>query len=358
MSTENMPRRIKTIRAQMSTRRIDGLVLTKPADVTYLTGFLGQDSWTIVTRNAVYLLTDSRYTEQAQKECVQTTIVERTGSIAEAAGMLLNRLKSVKITAVERSISLSLYTILRKSLHMPLRAVDDPVDEPRSRKDEDEIAVITTAISIATQAFIRLSHHIEPGITENTLAGLLDLEIRRSGGKSGFEPIVAFGSNASRPHHQPTQRKLGHRDTILIDFGAAYRGYCCDITRSFAFGTPPAAFRRAYEVLARAQSAALGSIRAGAVLEDVDAVAKRIIRESGLPVYGHGSGHGIGLEVHEMPFLKEKAKGKLQAGQIITIEPGIYLPGKFGIRLEDDILITETGCQILTRACPQTPLPT
>jgi Xaa-Pro aminopeptidase len=188
------------------------------------------------------------------------------------------------------------------------------------------------------------------------LAGLLDLEMRRQGAKVGFETIVAFGPNGSRPHHQPSERELAPRDSILIDFGARYQGYCCDITRTFPLGQPKAAFRRAYEVVAQAQAAAIGSARAGATLVDVDGAARKVIRDSGLPVYGHGTGHGFGLEIHEVPFLKPDAKGELKAGQVITIEPGVYLPGQLGVRIEDDILITATGCQILTTACPSTPL--
>jgi Xaa-Pro aminopeptidase len=357
MNTECITRRVRTIRADLGKRRIDALILTRPADVTYLTGFQGEDSWATVTRNAVYLVTDSRYTEQARKECVRTTIVERKGPIAEAAGWLLGKLRSVQTAGVDSSISLALYRTLKKSASIPLKAVGNPVEGPRSRKDQAEIAAIRAAASIAATAFEKAARRIKPGITESELAGLLDLEMRRLGAKVGFETIVAFGPNASRPHHQPSQRKLGPRDTVLIDFGARYEGYCCDITRSFAFGKPTPAYRRAYEVIEQAQAAAIEAARAGAALTDVDAAARKVIRDSGLPVYGHGTGHGFGLEIHEIPFLKEEAKGRLEAGQVITIEPGIYIPGKLGVRIEDDILITETGREILTTQCPRPPLP-
>jgi Xaa-Pro aminopeptidase len=356
MSTEHITRRVGIIRAELSKKHIDALLLTKSADVTYLTGFRGEDSWALVTGNVTYLLTDSRYTEQAQKECVRTTIVERKGPIAEAAGKLLGRLKSVRTIGVEASIPVGLYQTVKKNTGVPLRAIESPVDGPRSCKDGDELAAIKAAAAIAATAFARLRRHIKPGITESALAGVLDLEMRRQGAKVGFETIVAFGPNGSRPHHQPSERKLASRDSILIDFGARYRGYCCDITRTFALGRPTAAFRRAYEVVAQAQAAAIGSARAGATLVEVDAASRKVIRDSGLPVYGHGTGHGFGLEIHELPFLKTDAKGELKAGQVITIEPGVYLPGQLGVRIEDDILITDTGCQILTTACPPTPL--
>jgi Xaa-Pro aminopeptidase len=353
MNTKNIAQRISNIRTELRSRRIDALVLTKPANVTYLTGFSGEDSWTVVTGRAVYLLTDSRYTEQAQKECPLARIVERKDPIAEAGGKLIGKLKFAKTVAVEKSISLAQYDALKKNMDVPLKAVDGLVEDQRSVKDADETAAIRSAAAIAATAFQRAVRHVRPGITESTLAGILDLEMRRQGAKVGFETIVAFGPNASRPHHQPSHRKLGQRDTILMDFGARYNGYCCDITRSFALGKPTAAYRRAYEVVEKAQAAAIRVAKAGVKLVELDATARNAIRESGLPVYGHGTGHGFGLEIHEIPFLKEGAKGDLKAGQIITIEPGIYLPGKLGVRIEDDILITNEGCELLTGACPR-----
>jgi Xaa-Pro aminopeptidase len=352
MNTKNIAQRISNIRTELRSRRIDALVLTKPANVTYLTGFSGEDSWTVVTGRAVYLLTDSRYTEQAQKECPLARIVQRKDPIAEAGGKLIGKLRFAKTVAVEKSISLEQYEALKKNMDVPLKAVDGLVEDLRSVKDADETTAIRSAAVIAATAFQRAVRHIRPGITESTLAGILDLEMRRQGAKVGFETIVAFGPNASRPHHQPSHRKLGQRDTILMDFGARYNGYCCDITRSFALGKPAAAYRWAYEVVEKAQAAAIRVAKTGAKLVEVDAAARNAIRESGLPVYGHGTGHGFGLEIHEIPFLKEGAKGDLKAGQIITIEPGIYLPGKLGVRIEDDILITGSGPEILTGPCP------
>jgi Xaa-Pro aminopeptidase len=349
--------RRRNIRRELRERDLDGLILTKSVDVTYVTAFAGHDSWALITKNSVYLLTDSRYTEQARKECLQTTLVERRGSITEAAGKLVQKLSSLRSIALSRSLSLAAYEALKKRIPIPLKKVDGLLETARSIKDSMETAAIKTAANIAATALEKTKPSFKPGITETELAGILDLEIRRLGSKNGFETIVAFGANASRPHHQPSGRKLRQSDTILIDFGATSKGYTSDITRCFVVGKPTAAYRRAYEIVERAQAAAISTARAGAELATVDAAARAVIRESGLPVYGHGSGHGIGLEIHEIPFLKEDAQGTLQAGQIITIEPGVYIPGKLGVRLEDDILITEDGCQILTRKCPHARLP-
>ena len=357
MKTKVIHARRRDIRRRLQERHVHGLVLTKSVDVNYVTAFSGHDSWALITRNAVYLLTDSRYTEQAAKECLDTTVVERQASLPEATANLVRRFKSVRSLAIGRSISVRAYDVLRKYLGVPLKKVDGLLEEARCVKDHVEIAAIKTAAGISARALEKTKPFFKPGVSEIELAGLLDLEIRRLGGKNGFETIVAFGPNASRPHHQPSSKKLRKADTILIDFGASHRGYTSDITRCFAVGRPTAAYRRAYDVVERAQAASIAAARAGAKLTDVDAAARSVIRDSGLPVYGHGTGHGIGLEVHETPFLKEGAGGTLQAGQVITIEPGIYIPGKLGIRIEDDILITETGCQILTRKCPHARLP-
>jgi len=189
---------------------------------------------------------------------------------------------------------------------------------------------------------------MKSGVTESELAGRLDFEIRKLGARNSFDTIVAFGPNASRPHHQPSKRKLKKRDTVLIDVGARYKGYCSDITRSLAAGKPTRLFERAYDAVQQAQTAAIKMMKAGAEIQQVDAAAREVIGKHDLPVYGHGTGHGLGLEVHELPVVSDKGVGKLKAGQIITIEPGVYIPGKSGVRIEDDVLVTKSGCRILS----------
>jgi Xaa-Pro aminopeptidase len=356
-NTEAFRQRVRSVRAALTRKHLDALIVSSVANTTYLTGFFGHDSWAVVTSRTVYLVTDSRYTEQARKECVQTTIVERRGPMAEAISRLLGRRKSVAAVGIEDTAPISAHTALRKRLKVRLKPVDGVVEQIRPVKDTRETRAIRTAASIAAAALRTTRRRLRPGVTESELAGLLDLEIRRLGAENSFETIVAFGANASRPHHQPTMRRLRQKDTILIDFGARYKGYSSDITRCFAVGKPSKPYRHAFETVEKAQAAAIGLARAGARLVDVDAAAREVIRRCGLPVYRHGTGHGLGLEIHEKPFLKEKAEGELQAGQIITIEPGVYIPGTLGVRIEDDIRITETGCEIITRKCPHTPLP-
>ena len=352
MDKEVIRKRIRAIRRRLSKKRISCLVVTNPANVTYATGFMGEDSWAIVAGSKVYLLTDSRYTEQAQQECPSCKIIDRAGPMADAVAELVKKLKSVRTVTVEKSTSVGEFEQLNKTVKARLKTAEGPIETVRTVKDETEIAAIKAAASISSRALRKTLPCIKPGVTESELAGMLDFQIRKLGARNSFETIVAFGPNASRPHHQPGTRKLVKKDTVLIDFGARYKGYCSDITRCFAVGEPTALYTRVFDVVEQAQAAAIGKVRTGAKLTEIDAAARQAIAQADLPVYGHGTGHGFGLEIHEAPFLKADAKGKLEAGQVITIEPGIYLPGKMGVRIEDDVLVTQTGHKILTRSCP------
>ena len=355
MNKETIKKRIRAIRRELSKRKIDCLIVSRPANVTYTTGFLGDDSWSAITRGKVYLLTDCRYTEQARGECPDCTIVERTGLMAEAVAKLVKRLKSVRVVTVEKSLSLADFGALKKHVKARIKSVANVIETIRSGKDSMEIKTIEAAALVSTKALEQTLCHIKPGITESELAGMLDFKIRKLGGTNSFETIVAFGPNASRPHHQPGRKKLRKKDTILIDFGAKYKGYCSDITRCFVVGRPTSFYRKVYDVVEHAQSAAINKIKAGVKMKDVDTAARKVIKDNDLPVYGHGTGHGLGLEIHESPFLKIQSTGKLKSGQVITIEPGIYIPGKLGVRIEDDVLVTKNGCRILTRKCPHSP---
>jgi len=352
MDKEIIRKRIGAIRRRLSKKRISCLVMTKPANVTYTTGFMGEDSWAIVAGSKVYLLTDSRYTEQAQQECPSCKIIDRAGPMAGAVADLVKKLKSVRTVTVEKSTSVGEFEQLRRTVKARLKTAENPIETVRTVKDESEVAAIKTAASISSRALRKTLPCIKPGVTESELGGMLDFQIRKLAARNSFETIVAFGPNASRPHHHPGARKLRKKDTVLIDFGARYRGYCSDITRCYAVGEPSAFYTRVFDVVEQAQAAAIKKVRAGARLAEIDAAARQTIAKAGLPVYGHGTGHGFGLEIHEAPFLKADAKGKLEAGQVITIEPGIYIPGKLGVRIEDDVLVTQTGHKILTRSCP------
>ncbi len=356
MDSEIIKNRIRTIRRRLRKVRINCLIVTKPANVTYTTGFSGDDSWAVITKGAVCLLTDSRYIEQARKECPDCRIIQRVDSLAAAVAKLVKKLKSVETVTVEKSVSLAALGELKRQVKTRVKSAANIIETFRNIKDAGEIAAIKGAARIAAQALKQTLEFIKPGISENELAGMLDFQIRKLGASSSFETIIAFGPNASRPHHQPGRKKLKKNDTVLVDFGVRYKNYCCDLTRCFVVGRPSAFYKRVYNAVQQAQAAALKMVKPGVEIRQVDAVAREVIAGHNLPVYGHGTGHGLGLEVHEEPIVAKNIKGKLQAGQVITIEPAVYIPGKLGVRIEDDILVTETGCEILTRNCQNEPL--
>jgi Xaa-Pro aminopeptidase len=344
--------RIKVVRAGIDRLKADCLIATKPANVTYLTGFTGNDSWAVVLPGAVVLVTDSRYTEQAAAQCRTCRIVERKETMAKAIAELLRNRRGIKTAAVEKSTSLAVFESLRKHLPCRLKGAEGIVESARRKKDNSEVSAIRAAAKIAARAFERVLRQVKPGLTENELAGIVDFEIRKAGGNSSFETIVAFGPNASRPHHQPTSRKLRKNDTVLIDFGVRLNGYCCDLTRCFTVGTAGGLYTRVYAAVKQAHAAALKMVKDGVEISSVDAAAKEIIKKAGLPVYGHGTGHGLGLEVHELPVVSNRTKGTLRVGDVITIEPAVYIPGRLGVRIEDDILIANDGGVVLTATCP------
>ena len=348
MDNKIIKNRVGAVRRLMGKNEVDCLIVTKSANVTYTTGFSGDDSWAVVTGRTVWLLTDSRYVEQAQNECPSCRIIEHAGPMAEAAGRLIKKLKSVETVSVEKSASVGDFEALKKHVKVRLKTTANVIERLRVSKDRGEIAAIRAAAQIAGQALRQTLRYIKPGTTENRLAGALDFEIRKLGGRNSFETIVAFGGNASRPHHQPGGRKLKRNDTILIDFGVRYKNYCCDLTRCFVVGRPSAFYEKVYKAVQEAQAAAIEMVKAGVEIRQVDAAAREVISGYDLPVYEHGTGHGLGLEVHEEPVVSKDNKGRLQAGMVFTIEPGVYIPGKLGVRIEDDVLVTESGCEILS----------
>jgi len=350
VNAEIIKKRIRTIRNLLKKKRINFFVITKPANVTYTTGFLGEDSWAVITPRTVYFLTDSRYIEQAEKECYGCKLILRKETLHDTLAELAKKLKFVRSVAVEDHTPLKDFKLLQKKLNARLRTVSKIVEPSRSIKDKFELAAIKKCVRIAAEALKETLKNLRPGMTENEATGMLNFNLRKFGGRNGFDTILAFGPNGSRCHHQPGSRKLKENDTILVDFGAEYKHYRCDITRCFLVGRPNPLFEKAYKAVKEAQAAAIKAIRPGLPNKEPEKIAREIIKKHNLPPYQHGTGHGFGLEIHEDPFLAIKSKEKLRAGMVLTVEPGIYIPGKLGVRIEDNVLVTKTGCKVLTTA--------
>jgi len=349
MDEKTIKMRSQAIGRDMRANKLDCMVVTGGENVRYITGFTGDDSWVVFAGRSVYLVTDSRYTEQAEQECAGCRIIERDGTMIKAVAKIIAKYKNAKTVGTEDSCPVGTYKKLQRAVRRKVKPVSGIIEKIRERKEPAEINAISKAAKIAWAGLSRMLNQLRAGMSESEAAGLLDFYIRKASSTNGFETILAFGANGSRPHHQPGRKKLRTNDTILVDFGATYKGYCCDMTRCFAFGKAPAVYRKIYSAVLEAQQAAIKTIRDGVKMTAVDSAAREVLAKYNLPVYSHGTGHGLGLVVHELPYISKISKGKLKAGQVITIEPGVYMPGKFGIRIEDDILVTKTGYRVLSK---------
>jgi Xaa-Pro aminopeptidase len=258
------------------------------------------------------------------------------------------------MTLAQRDGLLDLFSGNRKGPRrgrLKLTPTDNLIIELRHIKDAHEIAILEGAIAAAEGAFTAMRSQIRPGMTESEIAGRLGFEMRKRGAlNSSFDSIVAVGPNGSLPHYRPTDVKLGSATSLLVDWGALYQNYCSDLTRVLFFGAPSSKMREIYEITLEAQMAAIAAIKPGKKARAIDKIARDIITKAGYGKnYGHGLGHGIGRDIHETIAFNKISKITLKPGMVLTVEPGIYLPGIGGVRIEDDILVTETGCRVLTK---------
>lgn len=345
--------RCKRLRARLGERGADTMLVTRAVDVRYLSGFTGEDSWLVVGKGKGWVLTDSRFAEEVERDCPDFASTVRRGSLIEALAKAVRRKRVRRLAYDPEHVSVALLSRLRRGLKgIRLVRLAGAVADLRLRKDRLEVRAIRRAVRTAEEAWWAFRRTIRAGMTEQAMAGELEHQMRRAGAEGpAFPTIVALGAHAARPHARPGRRQLKAGSVLLVDFGARVDGYVSDLTRVlFADRIPPRALA-VYEVVRRAQAAAIAAIQPGARLTDVDAAARSVIEEAG---YGerfrHGLGHGIGLEVHESPRLASRGvEGGLEPGMVVTVEPGIYLRGRFGIRLEDDVLVTSRGRSVLSR---------
>ncbi len=348
--------RQQTVRHAMAARGVDTLLLTHPADLAYLSDFSGHDSIGVFTADDFILVTDFRYAEQAQIESPWLKTVMRDGKMADALVNALTSLKSSKVGFESNFTMFGQVESLRKTLEEKHLAIDvtgvaDLMVNVRKIKDDVEIGIIREAIRVAEEALLTVKPELKPGRTENYIAGLLQFEMRKRGASnSSFDPIIATGPASSLPHYRPADIDIKRDTFLLIDYGALYQGYCSDITRTFSIGTLPAKLTEIYKICLEAQLAAIATLKPGVATQTVDAAARNIIDGAGYKeFFGHGLGHGIGRDIHEQPTRRRVGgEEELKPGMIVTVEPGIYLPGIGGVRIEDDVLITPSGCEVLT----------
>ncbi len=345
--------RVRTLQMRLKQMSASALLVTNPCDIRYLTGFIGDDSWALipVRGTKVYILSDFRFEEQIQNEAPHAKVIMRRKGLADELAQLADSLHLKKIAIQPDYTTLTQRKTLVKHLGAKrLRVADDGLLLQRAVKDTGEVKAIRKALSIQQQAFRETCDFIKPGQSEYEVAAYLEYRMRALGADGvSFPSIVAADANASLPHAVPGKKRIKAGGIVLIDWGAKWGGYCSDLTRVIALGKMKPKMREIYQVVLDAQVAAIDAISPGKHLSDIDAVARRVIEKAGYGErFGHSLGHGIGLDIHEQPVLAGKAKGILEPGHVVTVEPGIYLPGVGGVRIEDDVLVTPRGHKVLS----------
>lgn len=332
-------------------KNVDGALIVSPESRRYFTGFNASDGFLFITKNGSVFLTDSRYIEAAKNKIICCEVEEQKGKLMDYAKRF-----NCKVLAVEADrLTVTQLKNLRKALHgikLTTVGTDKIIDSFRAVKNEAEIENICKAQRIAEAAFDHILGFIKVGVTEKEVALELDHYMLSHGADGlSFETIAISGANTSKPHGVPTDKKIEHGDFVTMDYGAVVNGYHSDMTRTVAVGAASDEQKKIYKIVFEAQLAVLRVLKNGVKCSDADKAARDVITEAGYGEYfRHSTGHGVGIEIHEKPFVSPKSTAMLRSGNVVTDEPGIYIPGKFGVRIEDMALITENGCKNLTKA--------
>ena len=352
-SIDTRPARVAAIRDALARADLDALLVSSLANVRYVTGFSGSNALLVITAKDCILLTDSRYATQVEEEVdgAATVRIEST-NLWTGLWAQLGTLTSVERIGFEsmHCLHCDFSRLLEKGARWSWRPTTDVVETLRAVKDAGELAHIERAVAVAETALRRTVPMLRAGLTETAVAGVLEGHLRDAGSEAfPFPSIVASGPRSALPHARAGDRVLKTGDLVLLDFGAVTAGYCSDITRTFVLGRASDEQREIYDIVREANARASGAIRVGMTGMAADAVARDYIAGRGLgEAFGHSLGHGIGLEVHEAPRLSRVVESPLAAGSVVTIEPGIYRPGWGGVRIEDDVFLSDAGPRVLT----------
>lgn len=334
----------------------EALLITNIDNLGYVTGFTGSTAQAVVTADAAVLITDSRYTLRAQAECKTFKVVETpqgSGGYGEALQTVLKEMPGVKRLGFEAGhVTVTAWDKLKALLpELAWTGTTDLVETLRLVKDAGEITAIKNAINVAEEAFLSVKHLLKPGTREQDFALELEFAMRRGGATgTAFDTIVASGGMGAHPHHQAGPRPLAVGDFVTIDWGATIGGYNSDITRTYVLGAATGRQQEVYAVVLEAQQRAIAAIRPGRTGQEIDAIARDYLTAHGLgDAFGHSLGHSLGRDVHDGPGFSVRSEALILApGMVMTVEPGVYLENWGGLRLEEDILVTETGCEVLT----------
>lgn len=341
---------IQKVRSALKKKGLDAFLVTKEVNVSYVTGLAITESYLLLCKNKNIILTDFRYVLEVKK-LRNFTFRKIDTSFSGILRGLAGDLKLKKIGFEGDALSYNAYMSIKKALK-DIALVGDKgfIEEIRAVKEKHELQMLRKAIRISRRTFLYIKNILKAGISERELAKKIDIYIRNHGGDdNAFPTIVASGPNAARPHAVTTNRKIKHHEPIVVDLGVRVNGYNSDLTRTFYLGKISAKYYRIYSIIYNAQKHAIACVKPGRVISEIDEAARNIINKAGFGKYfGHALGHGVGREVHEYPKIFKTVKSKLTPGMVFTIEPGVYIPGWGGIRIEDMVLVTKNSCKVLT----------
>lgn len=342
--------RLDALRTLLRRHEAEALLLTAQPDLRWATGFTGSNGLLLLTRESADFFTDGRYDEQARREVGEAAVHVPGYDLLGAARALARTTASDAVLVSSDAVTVAEFERMRDDVVGRLWPVSALTQALRAVKDDDEVEAIRRAQHLTEAVFSDVIPLLQDGITERDVAAeIVYRHLKGGASRMAFDPIVAFGSNAALPHGRPSDRALQHGDCVLIDMGGMVDGYASDMTRMAFFGTPGAAFSNAYRAVREALAAATEALQAGRTGREVDAAARGLLSEAGYgEAFSHGLGHGVGLDVHEWPRLSHAVEHQLPAGAVVTLEPGVYLAGQFGIRIEDLAVVREGGCEVLT----------
>ncbi len=345
------PPRLEAVRRILDSNHLDGILFSSLENIRYLCSFTGSDGALVITQKNSFFLTDSRYWTQSEEEVKGSQIVHYRKKTEGIASLLLDLgLREIGFESVFLPFSAHQFLSARLSSKASLIPLEDEMKNIRALKDKQELAVLRTSIEIASDAFLHILELLNEGVPERDVAFEMEWFMKRKGAEAlGFDIIVASGKRSALPHGKASGKRIEKGDFIVIDFGSGFQGYHSDQTRTMVCGNPTSEQQKIYQTVKEAHDKAIDKVRPGIPICEVDAAARDHIRDRGYGEYfGHGTGHGIGLAVHEDPVINTENKGPVQEGMVFTIEPGIYVPDWGGVRIEDMVLVTPHGAEVLT----------
>lgn len=342
--------KLRKLREKLVEHNLDALIVTHPINRRYLTGFTGSAGVAIFSRDTQIFITDFRYVEQAEKQAKDFTIIQHTQAIEVEIAEQLKQLHAKRVGFEENNITYAEFSRYKNLFNCELVPTSDLIEQLRVIKTDKELMILKEAAQIADAAFEHIQSYIKPGVKEIEIANELEFFMRRKGAtSSSFDIIVASGERSALPHGVASEKEIQPGELVTMDYGALYNGYCSDITRTVAVGKISDELKNIYNVVLEAQKRGVDGINPGMTGKEADALTRDYITQQGYGDYfGHSTGHGLGMEVHEEPRLSIHSQTTLTEGMVVTVEPGIYVPGVGGCRIEDDIVVTSTGNERLT----------